>query len=173
MTSEVLVENNIYDKRHKQKYITFLCGIIVVAIATVLVFFFVIGVSRVDGESMLPTLKNEETLFFSRVDKNYNRGDVVAIDMPNGDYYVKRIIGVAGDEIDIHDGKVYLNGDALDESYYTQGNTMTDSELVSFPLTVSEGKYFVLGDNREHSTDSREIGEVSAYAILGKIWGQY
>lgn len=164
--------DNQYEKRNKQKYITFLYGIIAVAIALVVVFFFVIGVSKVDGESMLPTLKNNQVLVFSRFDKNYGRGDIIAIDMPNGDYYVKRIIGIAGDRIDIQDGIVYLNGIALEEDYYTQGKTMTSSDLVSFPLIVSEGKYFVLGDNREHSKDSRDIGEVSYYAILGKILGQ-
>lgn len=163
--------NDAKYKKNHQKFITFLVGAIIVIAAIVLVFFFVIGVSKVDGESMMPTLTNNETLVFYRLEASYDRGEIIAVDMPNGDYYVKRIIGIAGDEIDIRDGKVYLNGNQIEENYI-QGVTNPTSDIIEFPFTVSEGKYFVLGDNREHSTDSRAIGEVSKYAILGRILGR-
>lgn len=158
-------------KKNRQKIITFFVGVFIVAVAILITFFFVIGVSKVDGESMMPTLTNNETLVFFRLEKNYDRGEIIAVDMPSGDYYVKRIIGIPGDEIDIKDGKVLLNGQVLEEPYI-QGTTQTTSEIVEFPLVVPEDKYFVLGDNREHSTDSRAIGMVSKYAILGKILGK-
>lgn len=155
----------------RQKYISFITGIIIVAICLVICFFFVIGVTRVDGESMVPTLTNNQTMIFFRLNKTYRRGDIVGISMPNGDYYVKRVIGVAGDTVDIHDGAVFVNGKQLEEPYI-QGTTEPSGVIVSYPLTVSEGKVFVLGDNREHSTDSRALGEFSLYAVRGKILGK-
>ncbi len=158
--------------RHGLGVVTLIIGGIVVAILIVIVFFVLMGISRVDGQSMMPTLSNNEPLFFYRFDRHFNRGDIVAIDMPNGEYYVKRIIAVEGDEVDIKDGNVYLNGELLEEPYI-QGTTAPTSEIVEYPLVVSEGKFFVLGDNRENSRDSRSIGEVSHYAILGKIIGEH
>lgn len=155
----------------RQTYISFITGLVVVAVCIVICFFFVIGVTRVDGDSMVPTLTNNQTMIFFRLNKNYQRGDIVGLSMPNGDYYVKRVIGVAGDTIDIHDGKVFVNGNQLDEPYI-QGTTEPSGVIVSYPLTVSEGKVFVLGDNREHSTDSRALGEFSLHAVRGKILGK-
>ena len=157
--------------RTRHKIVSFMIGLAVVLGALFITFFFIIGISRVDGESMMPTLKNNQTLVFYRLKKTFNRGDIVAVDMPNGDYYVKRVIGVAGDVVDIKEGKVFLNGKELSEPY-KQGQTNPEGVIVSYPLTVSEGKVFVLGDNREHSTDSRAIGEVSLYAIPGIILGK-
>jgi signal peptidase I len=84
---------------------------------------------------------------------------------------VKRVIGVPGDEIDIRDGKVYVNGDELIENY-TKG--VTYPREIQFPLKVGEGEYFVLGDNREVSKDSRSFGVIKKSQIEGRavfrIW---
>ncbi len=84
-------------------------------------------------------------------------------------YYVKRVIGMPGDVVDIKDGKVYVNGKLLDEPYYDGITPITDSRT-PFPFTVSEDCVFVLGDNRTASKDSRsaELGEVPYSAIAGK-----
>ncbi|GKU27745.1 signal peptidase I [Clostridium folliculivorans] len=78
---------------------------------------------------------------------------------------VKRVIGIPGDEIDLRDGYVYLNGEKLNETY-TQGTTVKQG--ISFPLKVSDGKLFVLGDNREVSIDSRSFGLIDKKQIEGK-----
>jgi len=99
-------------------------------------------------------------------------------DMPSNldkKYYVKRIIGMPGQTVDIVDGKVYVDGKKLDEPYY-DGTTSSIDPTVEYPVTVEEDHVFVMGDNRNHSTDSRasSLGQVPFDAILGKsqirIW---
>ena len=84
-------------------------------------------------------------------------------------YYVKRIIATEGQTVDIHDGKVYVDGEELDEPYYS-GQTFATDAQVQYPFTVSEDCVFVMGDNRGNSTDSRSsrLGEVDEDAVLGK-----
>lgn len=81
--------------------------------------------------------------------------------------YVKRIIGVPGDTIDIKDGFVYVNGEKLDETY-VNGVTEEKNNL-SYPLTLEENTLFVLGDNREHSVDSRDFGPINYDQLDGKV----
>lgn len=84
-------------------------------------------------------------------------------------YYVKRIIGMPGQTIDLVDGKVFVDGAPLDEPYYS-GSTTSIDPTVEYPVTVDENCVFVMGDNRNHSKDSRssELGQVPFDAILGK-----
>lgn len=93
-------------------------------------------------------------------------------DMPSGlkkKYYVKRIIAMPGQTIDLADGQVYIDGEPLDEPYY-DGATASIDPTVEYPVTVDDGCVFVMGDNRNHSKDSRssELGQVPFEAILGK-----
>ncbi|MBU5425607.1 signal peptidase I [Tissierella pigra] len=82
-------------------------------------------------------------------------------------YIIKRVIGVPGDIIDIKDGDVYLNGHKLEEDYI-KGNTFAREDL-GYPLTIPEDKVFVLGDNREHSLDSRDLGLIDYSQVKGKV----
>lgn len=82
-------------------------------------------------------------------------------------YIIKRVIGIPGDTIDIKDGHVYVNGNRLDEAY-VRGQTFERLDL-SYPITIPENKYFVLGDNRERSLDSRDLGLISYDQIKGKV----
>lgn len=81
--------------------------------------------------------------------------------------YIKRIIGVAGDTIKIEDGKVYLNGELLDEPYLNEG--MTTEAVLFTEVTVPDGYVFVMGDNREHSTDSRSFGCIPVDKIESRV----
>lgn len=166
----MITDDKKFQKKHRLKLMGLLAGLGAVAVALLIVFFLIIGVSKVDGVSMLPTLIDGQTLVYFRLDRNFERGDIVGVDMPNGEHYVKRVIGIPGDVVDIHDGEVFVNGQQLTEPYI-QGKTYPTSGMVVYPITVTEKKVFVLGDNREHSIDSRAIGLISTVAIPGKILG--
>ena len=98
------------------------------------------------------------------------RGDVIVFKPPTGDDsdFVKRVIGIPGDEIDIEDGMVFVNGEPVEDGRTTRPRGATD-----FPLTVPEGGLFVLGDNRGASNDSRAWGFVNAEDIVGRVIARY
>ena len=141
----------------------------VLIVVFALLFSCVIGVSRVDGLSMFPTLKNEQTVVYNRLAKNYERGDIVSVRMPNGQYYIKRVIAVGGDEVDLQNGTLFLNG-VPEQGAYVNGATEPQERTVSYPLTVPEGQVFVLGDNREISLDSRTFGPAALSQVRGRIF---
>lgn len=156
-------------KRWVQNLIQYL---ILFAIGLTLLFRFVIGVARVSGNSMDPTLHNGQTVWFNRLDHEYQAGDVVCFRLPTGELLVKRVIAVGGDTVDLKDGKVSVNGKVLDESAYAHGRTEVEAGEVTYPYQVPEGSYFVMGDNREHSADSRSFKAVVGAAIKGKLFGE-
>lgn len=131
---------------------------------------------RVQGTSMEKTLVSGDLLLMERnwlVDE-YVQGDIIVVakdSFRNGECIIKRIIAVEGQTVDIDNetGTVYIDGQALDESY-ARTPTYEKGEW-AFPLTVDENCYFVMGDNREESVDSRylEIGQVHENEIQGKI----
>ena len=134
-----------------------------------IIFHFVIGFSPVNGNSMYPTLKHGEITFYTRMHRTYQRGDIVIVKRPNGKLYVKRVVAVAGDTVKIKNNGLYVNdkkqpGDSL----YAEKTQAMKGE-VEYPLTIREGEYFVLGDNRENSEDSRVFGAVSKGDIKGKV----
>lgn len=134
-----------------------------------LIFRFVIGFSVVKGDSMEPTLHKGEAVVYSRINGDYRCGDVISVRVPSGEYYVKRVIAVEGDTIDIRDGKVYINDMLLDEPYI-QGQTMAqDDSIVKYPYRLERDQIFVMGDNREDSMDSRSFGVVGKRQIKGRL----
>jgi signal peptidase I len=106
-----------------------------------------------------------------------HRGDVVVFEYPR-DFskdYIKRVIGVEGDIVEIRDGAVFVNGDTLDEAYL-QGVSTTcriDDRCAQGPITVQPGSIFVLGDNRNNSSDSREWDELPLDRVIGQAWVSY
>lgn len=138
------------------------------ALVLFLVFRFVLGISVVNGDSMDNTLKSGDLVIYSRLEKDVQRGDVVAYSMPSGDFYIKRVVAVAGDTVDIRDGKLYVNGVEENESHVL-GKTLPESEMFTYPITVPDGHFFALGDNREDSVDSRRHGAINLQQITGAI----
>lgn len=144
---------------------------VVFLVVCFLAFQFFVGASRVSGNSMMPTYSDGDTVFFLRMSRDFSYGDVVSIKMVSGERYIKRVIAGPGDVVDLRDGCVYING-VPEDSRYAGGVTEPDSGLLSYPYTVEDGRYFVLGDNREASVDSRTFGTVSGKQILGRVLGK-
>lgn len=143
--------------------------LIISMLVMVVLFTFFFRVIRVEGDSMVSTLKNGDQLVLSTTVSQYQRGDIVVVDRYTIEPLIKRVIAVGGDTINIDtEGNVYLNGVVLNEPYaasYTPQKGCTDSVVVPF------GYVFLMGDNRMVSLDSRseEIGLVLEKDIVGKV----
>ncbi len=157
-----------YNRRVLEWYDALTVTVAVIA----LLFTFVVRVVQVDGTSMNPTLQSGDRVIIATfLQPDY--GDVVVIDgyIPYGKPLVKRVIGKAGDVIDIdfEAGIVYRNGQALSEPYIAEPTWTYES--VNFPITVPDDCLFIMGDNRNHSMDSRdrEIGCVDVRDVMGVV----
>ncbi len=135
------------------------------------IFTFVCRPTSVVGTSMVPTLQNGDWLI-TMPKSEYKYGDIVIITQPNihNEPLIKRVIATEGQTVDINftSGQVMVNGVELDEPYIAE-LTRTSSDVI-FPVEVPEGKVFVMGDNRNHSSDSRThgVGFIDTRYILGK-----
>lgn len=141
--------------------------LLLMVILAVLVFRFVIGVSRVVGSSMYPELEEGDIVLYTRLGSDYAYGDIVFVKMPSGEQFVKRVVALGGDTVDIRDGRLYVN-DKEEAAGYVNGETAA-AEGITYPYTVEEGRIFVLGDNRAVSADSRSFGAVSKRQVKGKL----
>ncbi len=136
---------------------------------------YVLQAVRVDGVSMVPTLHNADAYYLKRwvyYVRPPQRGDIVVIKDPtDGGFAVKRIIGMSGESVFLKkNGGVYVNGSKLAEPYLAPGTpTHTCINAAEEMISCGEGKFFVMGDNRDNSFDSRYYGPISRQNILGVI----
>ena len=123
---------------------------------------------NIEGEAMAPTLKNGESALATRTVDPLKPGDVVAFRYPKDESksFVKRIVGMPGDRIESNSGSILVNGQTLDEPYVADANRSPDSWG---PVTIPDGQYFMMGDNRRNSSDSRTWGLVRRDAIWAKV----
>ncbi len=143
--------------------------------ATYLIITYVGQRTRVSGESMLPTLYNEDHLIVDKLSYHFRepkRYEIVVFPFKYKEdtYYIKRIIGLPGETVQIVDGYVYIDGELLGETYGRE--VMADSGIAESPITLGEDEYFVLGDNRNRSSDSRDasVGVLNRDDLLGRAW---
>ena len=145
--------------------------VVLISLAIILpVRMFLIQPFYVEGASMEPSFYDKEYLIINEITYRFNepqRGEVIVFKYPKNprQYYIKRIIGLPGETIEIRDGQVHINNEILGEEYI---------ELLSSDnrrtVVLGDNEYFVLGDNRKNSSDSRIFGPLKGKYIIGKVW---
>jgi signal peptidase I len=127
----------------------------------------------VEGSAMLPTFKNGDRILTDENIGELKRGDVITFLYPKdtSKWYLKRVVGLPGETVEIRSGKVYINGRVLDEPYLDESYDKAKSSIP--PRPVPENSYFVIGDNRDNSSDSRYWGSVPRELVKGKYYMIY
>lgn len=168
-----------------KEFFSTLMYIIVALVVFLLVRHFLFAAVSVEGDSMVPTLHDDDRLILNKV-ADIDRFDIVVFNAPDdpGKQYIKRVIGVPGDTIEVRDDVLFVNGEEVPEEYLAldyftidESDNFTDDfnlAILTGMEEVPEGHYFLLGDNRINSKDSRFFGFVEESAIIGttdlRIW---
>lgn len=158
----------------------FVKEMLLVLLVAMLFIFFVVSHNKIPTQSMVSTINIGDHILTTMVPYYYRDpqpGEIVVFKQGEA-AWVKRVIGLPGDIIDIKEGKVFVNGNALDESEYLDEGITTEvptyllesEDGIKYPYTVPDNKYFLMGDNRPESQDSRYIGPVDRSNIYGKGW---
>lgn len=153
--------------------------VIVICLIVFLILKYVGQRTLVHGDSMETTLQGGQNLIMDKISYRFHdpeRFDIVIFPGPeeNGEheYYIKRVIGLPGETVQISDGEVYIDGEELTEDIYGITDYIEEPGMAAESLTLAEDEYFCLGDNRPVSFDSRypEVGPVHRSEIIGKVW---
>lgn len=177
---EDIMEDNIEDKTNKffnpvqnSIFKILLFCIAFSIIAGIIISTFFVQHTKVHGISMQYTLRDGDIVLVNKFTYFFNdpqRFDIILFKSDSGEYCIKRIIGMPGEKVQIKDGVVYIDGKHQDDNYYYE--MMNDAGIAKDEITLDYGEYFVLGDNRNESIDSRDntIGIVDSKNIIGKIY---
>ena len=142
------------------KFLKSILPYVIIIIVVVLIRTFIMTPVRVNGTSMYPTLKGNEIMLLNKLGK-IDRFDIVVLKLDEEENLIKRVIGMPGETIEIRDNKIYINDKVLKDPYGF-GVTYSVSKL-----TLKENEYYVLGDNRQVSSDSRIFGPIEGAKIKG------
>jgi len=177
--SEIEFEEKSQKKSSSDKLLQFLDWIktfLLVILIGLFITLFVAQRNTISGPSMEPTLHDKDQIIVEKISKHFsiNRGDIITIDETDEDHpnnlLIKRVIGLPGEKIELKDGKVFVDDQLLQEDYLEQGvETKADPVRNEQVVTLGENEYYVLGDNRPVSKDSRRIGPVHKDQIIGKL----
>ena len=158
-----------------REIISFAGYVVFVVLFTYIIVTYVGQRTEVVGSSMYPTLHDGDNLLVDKISYRFTdieRFDIIVFEYQHEEnvYYIKRIIGLPGETVQITDGNIYINGELLEEDYGYE--VMESDGLAAEPVTLGENEYFVLGDNRNDSTDSRDprVGNITRDIIVGKAF---
>lgn len=158
----------------------FLQGIVVVLAVLVMVYLFLVSPQEISGASMEPNFHNGEYILTNKILTKFRqpqRGDVVVFKSPKNKEvdYIKRIIGLPGDVVKLENNSFYVNGQKVDEPYLAADIIIFGGSYLQEgkEIVVPPGEYFVAGDNRPHSSDSREFGPIALEDFIGTVFFRY
>jgi signal peptidase I len=184
-------QNEVPQNSIRSSIVDFAQSIVIALSICIIIYIFLATPNQIEGKSMEPNFSDGQIVLTSKVnqwlgstplgknlDLDYKRGDIVVFQKPGFNDFIKRIVGVPGDKVQIRDGYIYINDEKLDESYlpvetYTTGGNFIEDNGDS--KTVPAGQYFAIGDNRNNSHDSRylDIGFISRDWMKGKVIVRY
>lgn len=162
-------------ERELREALGWILYILIVICATYLIVTYVGQRTKVSGDSMQATLHDGDNLIVDKISYRFRdpkRYEIIVFPYRYADdtYYIKRIIGLPGETVQIKDGYVYINDEKLDEHYGLE--VMNNAGIADKPILLGEDEYFVLGDNRNRSADSREtsVGVLHREELIGRAW---
>lgn len=160
------------DLRDVKEFLIDTTKYLLTAASVIFVILYVVTIQQVVGPSMSSTLESQDIVLLSRSHYrlfDMKRFDVIAFEYADTKYLIKRVIGLPGDKVEYRNNTLYINGEVIEEEFL-DGHQTEDFSLVSMGYeTIPEGKYLVLGDNRENSLDSRSFGLIDEEDVLGKV----
>ena len=168
-------ESEKKEKSTAQNILGTIAYIVGVCVFVFLILHFVGQRTVVNGSSMDTTLANGQNLVMDKLSYRFHdpeRYDIIVFPYQHAEntYYIKRIIGLPGETVQVIDGYMYINGKKLDEHYGAE--VMEDPGIAAEPIKLGDDEYFVLGDNRNHSSDSRvaSVGVLTRDMLIGRAW---
>ncbi len=175
------MEENVETEEVKDTFLkdvlTMILYFLVVVFLSFLVVHFIGQRTQVSGKSMEPTLYHGDNLIVDKITYQFNaptRYDIIVFPY-EGDkeiYYIKRIIGLPGEKIQLVSNEIYINDKLLDEDYGKEPMFLNTEGIAKEAIILGDDEYFVLGDNRNHSSDSRDpdVGIIKKDSIIGRAW---
>ena len=162
-------------KRIGKEILSFVLYFVIVIAAMLLIIHYVGQRTEVSGSSMENTLSDGDNLIVDKLTYRFSdpkRFDIIVFPYKyeENTYFIKRIIGLPGETIQVTDGKIYINGQVLNESYGRE--VLKSGGIAETPITLGEDEYFVMGDNRNDSMDSRDpsVGVLHKSELVGRAW---
>jgi signal peptidase I len=158
-----------------ENFISFLQTFVLALAIVIPIRFFLFQPFIVSGASMEPNFKNGEYLLIDEISFRFRtpeRGEVIVFKYPKDPsyYYIKRVIGLPGETIKLDDNKIWIYNFENPQGQLLKENYIQDMTIGKEKITLSKDEYFVMGDNRQHSSDSRVFGPVSKNSIVGRTW---
>lgn len=154
---------------------SFIQSVVITVLLAFMLRFFVLQPFIVEGASMEPNFHDQQYIIIDKLSyrvREPQRGEVIVFHPPVAisQNYIKRIIGLPGETVLVKDGEVFVNGTKVNEPYLGSQNHHTQPMSTQSPITLGEDEYYVMGDNRSHSSDSREFGALKKDNIEGRTW---
>ncbi|MFA5994906.1 MAG: signal peptidase I [Patescibacteria group bacterium] len=174
--NRVLYAELVMFSKQTTSFILEVVKIVVISLAIIIpVRYFLIQPFYVIGASMEPNFADYNYLIIDELSYRFNppqRGEVIVLRNPQkpSEFFIKRLIGLPGETVKINDGKIYINDQLLDETVYLSAQVVTTSFVGYRNIKLGSDEYFVVGDNREHSQDSRRFGPIKQASIIGRVW---